>query len=155
MQNSAEGRCTIPAPIPAPPSRGFNWLVHKWLVFRVCCRHLLPLNRQRVIKSSQNTCSRSSNVSVYLMEKVCVFIKIRVLFWPEISAYGVFLNFDNERMRPPLYLSAPPPPPWERALLAATNMHLKWTQRRIHLEIARWQSHIWEIFDWKLLLLLC
>ena len=35
------------------------------------------------------------------MEKVSVFIKIRVLFWPEISALGVFFNFDNDRMRPP------------------------------------------------------
>ena len=42
------------------------------------------------------------------MEKVSVFIKIRVLFWPEISALGVFFNFDNERMRPPKYPSAPP-----------------------------------------------
>ena len=41
------------------------------------------------------------------MEKVSVFVKIRVLFWPEISALGVFLNFDNERMRPPKYPSAP------------------------------------------------
>ena len=47
---------------------------------------------------------------VFLVEKVSVFIKIRVLFWPEISALGVFLNFDNERMRPPKYPSAPPPP---------------------------------------------
>ena len=38
------------------------------------------------------------------------FIKIRVLFWPEISALGVFLNFDNERMRP-LNTQVPPPPP--------------------------------------------
>ena len=37
---------------------------------------------------------------VYLVEKVSVFIKVRVLFWPEISALGVFFNFDNERMRP-------------------------------------------------------
>ena len=29
---------------------------------------------------------------VYLVEKVGVFIKIRVLFWPEISALGVFLK---------------------------------------------------------------
>ena len=43
------------------------------------------------------------------MEKVNVFIKIRVLFWPEISALGVFFNFDNERRRPPKYPSAPPP----------------------------------------------
>ena len=28
-----------------------------------------------------------------------VFFLKRVLFWPEISAYGVFINFDNERMR--------------------------------------------------------
>ena len=31
--------------------------------------------------------------------KKSAFKKIRVLFWPEISAYGVFINFDNERMR--------------------------------------------------------
>ena len=32
------------------------------------------------------------------MGKVSVFfIKVRVLFWPEISAIGVFLYFDNER----------------------------------------------------------
>ena len=42
------------------------------------------------------------------MEKVSVFIKIRGFFWPEISALGVFFNFDNERMRPPKYPSAPP-----------------------------------------------
>ena len=36
------------------------------------------------------------------------FIKIRVLFWPEISALGVSFNFDNERMRPPKYPSDPP-----------------------------------------------
>ena len=47
---------------------------------------------------------------VYLVEKIRRFIKIRVLFWPEISALGVFFNFDNERMRPPKYPSAPPPP---------------------------------------------
>ena len=28
-------------------------------------------------------------------------------FWPEISALGVFLNFDNERMYPPKYRSDP------------------------------------------------
>ena len=33
-----------------------------------------------------------------------------MLFWPEISALGVFFNFDNERMRPPKYQSAPAPP---------------------------------------------
>ena len=27
---------------------------------------------------------------------------------PEISALGVFFNFDNERMHPPKYLSDPP-----------------------------------------------
>ena len=31
-----------------------------------------------------------------------------MLFWPEISVLGVFLNFDNERMHPPKYLSDPP-----------------------------------------------
>ena len=34
-----------------------------------------------------------------------------MLFWPEISALGVFFNFDNERMHLPKYPSAPPPPP--------------------------------------------
>ena len=28
------------------------------------------------------------------------FDKIRVLFWSQISALGVFFYFDNERMRP-------------------------------------------------------
>ena len=42
------------------------------------------------------------------MEKVSVFIKMRVLFWPEISALGVFFNFDNERIRPPKYQSDSP-----------------------------------------------
>ena len=36
---------------------------------------------------------------VFLVEKKR-FLKIRVLFWPEISVLGVFLNFDNERMHP-------------------------------------------------------
>ena len=31
-----------------------------------------------------------------------------MLFWPEISALGVFFNFDNKRMHPPKYLSDPP-----------------------------------------------
>ena len=44
------------------------------------------------------------------MEKISVFIKIRVLFWPEISALGVFFNLDNERMHP-LNTQVPPPPP--------------------------------------------
>ena len=48
---------------------------------------------------------------VYLLEKVRVFIKIRVLHWPEISALGVSFNIDIERMRPPRYQSAIPPPP--------------------------------------------
>ena len=43
-------------------------------------------------------------------KKSAFFFKIRVLFWPEISALGVFLNFDNERMHPPKYVSDPPPP---------------------------------------------
>ena len=53
----------------------------------------------------------------YLVERVSVFIKIRVLFWPEISAKGVLFNFDNERMRPPKYLSDPP----SSGLLAQLN----------------------------------
>ena len=40
---------------------------------------------------------------MYLVGKNQRFIKIRVLFWPEISATGVFFNFDNERMHPPKY----------------------------------------------------
>ena len=37
---------------------------------------------------------------IYSEEKVGIFIKIRVIFWPEISALGaVFLNFDNEYIR--------------------------------------------------------
>ena len=90
-----------------------EWLP-KYLVFRVCCRHLLLLNTQRIIKYKVkirvpfNQCQCfDKRRGVFLVEKVSVFIKIRVLFWPEISALGVFLNFDNERMRPPKY--APPP----------------------------------------------
>ena len=56
-------------------------------------------------------------MSVFWEKKGCLFrgknqrfIKIRVLFWPEISALGVFFIFDNERMHPPKYPSAPPPP---------------------------------------------
>ena len=52
-----------------------------------------------------------------MIKKGCLFsrknqryIKIRVLFWQEISALGVFFNFDNERMRPPKYPSDPPGP---------------------------------------------
>ena len=30
-------------------------------------------------------------------------------FWPEISALGVFSNFDNERMRPLSVPESPPP----------------------------------------------
>ena len=42
--------------------------------------------------------------------KKSAFLKIRVLFWPEISILGVYLNFDNKRMYPPppKYRSAPP-----------------------------------------------
>ena len=69
------------------------------------------------------------------MEKVSVFIKIRVLFWPEISALGVFFNFDNERMRPPKYPSAPPPPGRQRQcsrgwLSAGSWRHLRLNARR-------------------------
>ena len=54
-------------------------------------------------------------MSAFWQKKGCLFsgknqrfIKIRVLFWPEISALGVFFNFDNERMHPPKYTSDPP-----------------------------------------------
>ena len=50
--------------------------------------------------SSRSSNVSSSNVGVYLVEKISVFIKIRVLFWPEISALGVFFNFDNETYAP-------------------------------------------------------
>ena len=57
-------------------------------------------------------------MSAFWQKKGCLFsgknqrfIKIRVLFWPEISALGEFFNFDNERMHPPKYPSDPPPPP--------------------------------------------
>ena len=43
---------------------------------------------------------------VYFVEKISVSLKIRVLFWPEISALGVFFYFDNECMGPPKYPSA-------------------------------------------------
>ena len=97
--------------------RGFDaeWLP-KWLGFRVCCHHLLTLNRKRIIKPKTKYVTRSSNISVlikrrgvYYLEKVSVFTKIRVLFWPEISALRVYFNFDIERMCPPKYQSAPPP----------------------------------------------
>ena len=39
-----------------------------------------------------------------------------MIFWPEISALGVFFYFDNERMHPPKYPSAPPPPPGGHSL---------------------------------------
>ena len=48
---------------------------------------------------------------VYLLEKVSVFIKIRVLFWPEISALGVFFNFENADAPPPPSVPECPPPP--------------------------------------------
>ena len=56
------------------------------------------------------------------MEKVSVFIKIRVLFWPEISALGVFLNFDNKRMRPPKY-------PSQESKSLVTLPHAPWPGR--------------------------
>ena len=46
------------------------------------------------------------------MEKVSVFLN-KDAFWPEISAFGVFLNDDSERMYP-LNTKVPPPPPGVR-----------------------------------------
>ena len=71
---------------------------------------------QRIIKSKvKNMCSRPSNVSVLIKEgvffywKKSAFLKnTGVFFWPEISALGVFLKFDNEHMHPPKYLSDAP-----------------------------------------------
>ena len=88
----------------------------KWLGFRVCCRHLLPLNRQRIIKSEAKIRVPVHPMSVikegvFIYWKKSAFLsKEGCFFWQEISALGVFSNFDNERMRPPLYLRAPPPP---------------------------------------------
>ena len=48
---------------------------------------------------------------VYLLENVSVFIEIRVLFWTEISALGVFLNLITG-VCAPLNTQVPPPPPW-------------------------------------------
>ena len=45
---------------------------------------------------------------VFFTGKSQLLKKIRVLFWPDISALGVFLNFDNERMHP-LYTKVAPP----------------------------------------------
>ena len=46
-------------------------------------------------------------------KKTAFFIKIRVLFLARKLVFlgGIFVNFDNERMRSPLYLNALPPPP--------------------------------------------
>ena len=89
----------------------------EWLGFRVCCRHLLPLNTQRIIESEVKIRVPVHPMSVFWLKKGCLFsgknqrfIKIRVIFWPEISALGVSFNFDNERMHPLKYPSAPPPP---------------------------------------------
>ena len=35
---------------------------------------------------------------MFFTGKIQRFFKLRVIFWDEISALGVFLNFDNERM---------------------------------------------------------
>ena len=34
---------------------------------------------------------------------VSVFLEIEVLFLPKISTFGVFINFDKERMHPTKY----------------------------------------------------
>ena len=79
---------------------------------------LLPLNRQRMMKSRlkyvfpfiQCQCFDKRRGD-FFTGKVSVSFKLRVLFCPKISALGLFLNFDNERMYPPpKYLSAPLPP---------------------------------------------
>ena len=58
---------------------------------------------------------------VNLLKKVSIFfITIRVLLWPEISALGVFLNFDNECMRP-LNTIVPPTPPPGNILVCSVN----------------------------------
>ena len=43
-----------------------KWLP-KWLGFRVCCRHLLPLNMQRIIKSKVKVCIPVHQMSVFTL----------------------------------------------------------------------------------------
>ena len=65
-----------------------EWLP-KYLGFRVCCRHLLPLNRQRIIKSKvKNMCSRSSNVSVLIKEGVFIKWKKSAFLFKELCFFG-------------------------------------------------------------------
>ena len=75
---------------------------------------LLPIYRQRIIKSKvkirvpvQCQCFDKRR-GVHILEKVSVFLKIRVLFWPEISALGLILITS---VCTPLNTEAPPPPP--------------------------------------------
>ena len=75
---------------------------------------LLPLNRQRIIKYKVKIRVPVHLMSVFDKRMGCFFtgksqrfLKIRLIFWPEISALGLFLKSDNERMYPPKYLSAP------------------------------------------------
>ena len=78
---------------------------------------LLPLNRQRIIKSKvekyvfpfiQCQCFDKRRGDFFTGKSQRFFL-IRVFFWPEISALGESFNFDNERMYPPIYQSAPTP----------------------------------------------
>ena len=72
---------------------------------------------------------------VYLLEIVSVFNKIRVRFWPEISDLGVFLNFDNERMRPPSVPECPPTRGCKPAF-GATRRHMMTIDGAISGELA-------------------
>ena len=100
---------------------------------------LLPLNRQRIIKSNVEIsdpvhlkkCRCFDKRRGFFTEKSQPFLQIRVLLWPEISALGVLLNFDNERMHP---LNTKVPSPgidyldshglWHRAFVLIENSFL-------------------------------
>ena len=81
-------------PRPLPPLTAAKQ-AEDYKIYPVKLKYVFPLIRCQCFDKRRG---------VYLLEKVSVFVKLRVLFWPEISALGVFLDFDNERMGPPLYL---------------------------------------------------
>ena len=59
-----------------------------------------PLTIHEIYSALTPSDSRSDWASVSLLAVLLLNRqRIFVLFWPEISAYGVFINFDNERMR--------------------------------------------------------
>ena len=57
-----------------------------------------------------------------------------MLFRPEISALGVFLNFDNERMHPPKYPSDPPGLPGSGSCYHLSSILRTWGQAKVDCE---------------------